>query len=97
MSTESVALIYPDGATSGNGEPTSISGWGTVVKIGGRVFEGHGGLPAGSTNNQAELVAFTESLKFIATHGIVKFHAFPDSQYVINGWKSWMHGWAKRN
>lgn len=97
MSTESVALIYPDGATSGNGEPTSISGWGTVVKIGGRVFEGHGGLPMGSTNNQAELVAFTESLKFIATHGIVKFHAFPDSQYVINGWKSWMHGWAKRN
>jgi len=86
--------IYTDGAAKGN--PGS-AGWGVVFIIGGRELE-IGGRVDHATNNQMELTAPIEALKYIKKHkigGDIEF--FSDSKYVILGITEWIFNWQKNN
>ena len=56
--------------------------------------EGSGGQ-AMTTNNQMELMAVIEGLKALQRPCAVQLYA--DSQYVLNGLKTWMKSWKKNN
>src|SRR3989338_6190178 len=93
--------IYTDGAAKGN---PGKAGWGAVVlfrqnfgdpkgmhEIGGRVEYG--------TNNQMELIAPIEALKYLARQDLAKVNVeiISDSKYVILGITEWIFNWQKNN
>lgn len=87
-------IIYTDGAAKGN---PGRAGWGAVMLVGKEIFE-IGGRADHATNNQMELTAPIEALKYLKKHKInanVEFMA--DSKYVILGITEWIHGWQKNN
>lgn len=87
--------IYTDGAAKGN--PGS-AGWGAVFILGKKIFEMGGGVEH-ATNNQMELTAPIEALKYIKTnlrHG-VDVEIVSDSKYVILGITEWIFNWQKNN
>lgn len=94
-------IIYTDGAARGN--PGS-AGWGAVFIMGGKVFEIGGGTKH-ATNNQMELTAAIEGLKYLpefCKKAGLKLNAtgieiFADSKYVITGISEWIHNWMKNN
>lgn len=69
-------IIYTDGSCSPN---PGRGGWGFIT-LGERIWEVNGGS-AHTTNNQMELTAVIEALKFSTSK---KLKIFSDSQYVIN-------------
>ncbi len=83
--------LYTDGACSGN---PGRGGWAYVLRDGPtkREREGSGGQ-AMTTNNQMELMAVIEGLKALSRPCSIKLYA--DSQYDLNGLKTWMAGWKK--
>jgi len=86
--------IYTDGAARGNPGP---AGWGAVLFVGKKKVE-LGGRVAHGTNNQMELTAPTEALKYIKKHKIEgKVEIYSDSKYVILGVTEWIHNWLKNN
>ncbi len=82
--------MYTDGSCHGNPGP---GGWGAILKWEGRERELSGGADA-TTNNQMELMAVIEGLKALRESCDVE--VFTDSKYVMDGMKSWIHGWKKR-
>lgn len=82
--------MYTDGSCHGNPGP---GGWGTILRWEGRERELSGGA-AETTNNQMELMAVIEGLK--ALREACEVEVFTDSKYVMDGMKSWIHGWKKR-
>lgn len=97
--------IYTDGAAKGN---PGKAGWGAVVifhndelkveseKL--KVVEIGGGV-AHATNNQMELTAPIEALKYTKkhfSHG-VDVEIVSDSKYVILGITEWIFNWQKNN
>ena len=82
--------IFTDGACRGNPGP---GGWGAILRLGGREKELWGGDPA-TTNNRMELTAVIRALEALKRPVSARVHT--DSQYVINGIRTWIHGW-KRN
>ena len=87
-------IIYTDGAARGNPGP---AGWGAVIFTGGKKFE-IGGRTDKATNNQMELLASIEALKFLKKHKIVgPVEIFCDSKYVILGITEWIFNWQKNN
>ncbi|OGI67893.1 ribonuclease HI [Candidatus Nomurabacteria bacterium RIFCSPLOWO2_01_FULL_41_12] len=87
-------IIYTDGAAKGN---PGRAGWGAVFFVGNKVFE-IGGKVEHATNNQMELTAPIEALKYAKKHkysGPVEF--FSDSKYVILGITEWIFNWQKNN
>ena len=82
--------IYTDGSCHGNPGP---GGWGAILKWEGRERELSGGADA-TTNNQMELMAVIEGLK--ALRESCEVEVCTDSKYVMDGMKSWIHGWKKR-
>lgn len=88
--------IYTDGAARGNPGP---AGWGSIVMIGDEVHEMGGRVDHG-TNNQMELTAPIEALKYLsARQDLVEkeVEIFSDSKYVIHGINEWIHNWIKNN
>jgi ribonuclease HI len=86
--------IYTDGAAKGN--PGS-AGWGAVIMHDGKVFE-LGGYKEHATNNQMELTAPIEALKYLSSRqDLVHFEVevVSDSKYVILGITEWIVGWMK--
>lgn len=86
--------IYTDGAARGNPGP---AGWGVVLILDEKEVE-LGGRKNHGTNNQMELTAPIEAMKYIDTHtieGVVEI--FSDSKYVINGINEWIHNWIKNS
>lgn len=83
--------MFTDGACSGNPGP---GGWAYVLRDGptGREREDSGGAPS-TTNNQMELTAVIEGLRALSRPCHVALYS--DSQYVLNGLKTWMAGWKK--
>jgi ribonuclease HI len=106
--------IYTDGAAKGN---PGRAGWGAVV-----LFSQNYGDPKGiyemggrvdhATNNQMELTAPIEALKYLKNSGLYPYPASPysrgrskegvleivsDSKYVILGITEWIFGWQKSN
>ena len=91
--------IYTDGAAKGNPGP---AGWGAVFLWGSKIFE-IGGRVNHATNNQMELTAPIEALKYIKKHlarqGLVEsgVEVISDSKYVILGITEWIFNWQKKN
>ncbi|OGJ10051.1 ribonuclease HI [Candidatus Nomurabacteria bacterium RIFOXYB1_FULL_39_16] len=92
---KNVIKIYTDGAARGNPGP---AGWGVVVINGKEIFE-IGGRKDHATNNQMELTAPIEALKYLKnniSHG-VNVEIVSDSKYVILGITEWIFNWQKNN
>jgi ribonuclease HI len=85
----SEAVIYTDGACSGNPGP---GGWGAVLRYGGVERELHGGDPA-TTNNRMELLAAISALEALTRP--VSVQLFTDSKYVLDGITKWLPGWQR--
>ena len=82
--------IYTDGACSGN---PGIGGWGVVILIkDNKPIHLFGGSEQ-TTNNQMELTAAIEALKYFSNKS--ELNIFTDSQYVKNGIESWINNWKK--
>ena len=82
--------IYTDGACSGN---PGIGGWGAVIlREDTKPVHLHGGSDH-TTNNQMELTAAIEALKYFSESSTLNF--FTDSKYVKEGIESWVHNWKK--
>lgn len=87
-------VIYTDGAARGNPGP---AGWGVIIFSKQKVFEIGGGTPH-ATNNQMELTAPIEALKFLKDHDMKgEVEIFSDSKYVILGITEWIFSWQKNN
>ena len=91
--------IYTDGAASGN---PGKAGWGVVCIIDGKVIE-LGGKSEHATNNQMELTAPIEAMKWLKGNmskrhfDISEIEIFADSKYVILGITEWIENWMKNN
>lgn len=93
-------VIYTDGAAKGN---PGKAGWAAVILFPqnqggqGRIHEIGRGVEH-ATNNQMELTAPIEALKYIKKHKLgsdIEF--FSDSKYVILGITEWIFNWQKNN
>ncbi|MEI8174439.1 MAG: ribonuclease HI [bacterium] len=88
--------VYTDGASKGN---PGKSGWGVIIITGDKVFE-IGGNKDHATNNQMELTAPIEALKYLKSN-MSKRHfdieIISDSKYVILGITEWIIKWQKNN
>ncbi len=85
-------IIYTDGAARGN---PGKAGWGVaVLKDGKELFEA-GGRSEHATNNQMELTAAIEALRYLKNNKIDEAVIFADSKYVILGITEWIFGWQK--
>lgn len=83
--------VYTDGACSGN---PGRGGWGAVILIDKtKPIYIQGGLNL-TTNNQMELTAAIEVLKYFKES--TKINLLTDSKYLKDGIESWIHNW-KRN
>lgn len=89
VATMGEAVIYCDGACSGNPGP---GGWGTIVDQNGERRELSGGNPK-ATNNQMEIQAMIEGLKAVPAGTQVKI--ITDSEYVAKGATTWIKGWIR--
>lgn len=95
MNTDTKAIVYTDGACSGNPGP---GGWAWISLAGGEIREGYGGDIL-TTNNRMELQAAVEALKALrermGTDGLTPsgIEVRTDSQYVKNGVTNWIKAW----
>lgn len=81
--------IYTDGACSGN---PGRGGWAAILDPDtGETHEISGSEPA-TTNNRMELRAAIEALRMWPGEALV----ISDSQYLVNGAKSWLPGWKRK-
>lgn len=86
--------IYTDGAAKGN---PGQAGWGAIIMHDDKVFE-LGGYKEHATNNQMELTAPIEALKYFCTRQDLvhsEVEVVSDSKYVILGITEWILGWMK--
>lgn len=91
---ENKITIYTDGAAKGN---PGRAGWGAVFLIGSKIFEIGGGVEH-ATNNQMELTAPIEALKYIKKQDLGDIiEIISDSKYVILGITEWIFNWQKNN
>lgn len=94
-------VIHTDGACSGNPGP---GGWGAVInKMEEEATVDRAELSAGeaaTTNNQMELTAVISALTYIAERPdfdpATPITVKSDSQYVVDGYNKWRHGWRER-
>lgn len=107
-------IIYTDGAARGN---PGKAGWAAIIinyelGITNYKIKEIGGFSAHATNNQMELTAPIEALKFLKntqgspvknTQGspvktpVKTVEIFADSKYVIHGITEWIFNWQKNN
>ena len=85
------AIVYTDGACSGNPGP---GGWGATIKIGDETFEIFGGEDK-TTNNRMELIAAIKALEYLNENH--KITLYTDSNYVKDGITKWIFNWKKNN
>lgn len=82
--------IFTDGSCWPNPGP---GGWGIVIQTGADEIKLYGGERR-TTNNQMEMQAAIEALKYFAEPCLINL--WTDSQYLRKGITQWIHGW-KRN
>jgi ribonuclease HI len=86
--------IFCDGSCLGNPGP---GGWAALLRAttssGGRHEKLVVGGEVDTTNNRMELVAAIEGLRLLTRPCAVD--VYTDSNYVVQGMKSWIHGWKK--
>ncbi|KKP85864.1 ribonuclease HI [Candidatus Nomurabacteria bacterium RIFCSPHIGHO2_02_FULL_35_13] len=90
-------IIYTDGAARGN---PGKAGWAGIFIIGKNIVE-IGGASKHATNNQMELTAPIEALKYLSkiphVRHVENIEIFSDSKYVILGITEWIFNWQKNN
>ena len=84
--------VYTDGACKGNPGP---GGWGVYIQSNEVEKELYGGNPE-TTNNQMEMQAALEALKYLKDEDEV-IELFTDSNYLRQGITEWIHKWKKNN
>ena len=82
--------VYTDGACSGN---PGIGGWGAIIIIDNNEPININGGSLKATNNQMELKAAIEALKYFSESS--NLNLFTDSKYVKDGIESWIINWKK--
>ena len=82
--------VYTDGACSGN---PGIGGWGAIIIIDNNEPININGGSLNATNNQMELKAAIEALKYFSESS--NLNLFTDSKYVKDGIESWIINWKK--
>ena len=91
MSYENI-VIYTDGACAGNPGP---GGWAAIIIHEDEHEEIISGGSRSTTNNIMEMTALLEALKRIKEPSNISI--FSDSQYLVNGLKSWIYSWRRNN
>ena len=84
--------VYTDGACSGN---PGIGGWGVVILIDNNQPIHLNGGSLNTTNNQMELTAAIEALKFLSE--ATSINLFTDSKYLKDGIELWIKNWKKND
>lgn len=90
--------IYTDGAASFNGCENAVAGWGWCLLVDGDLVAQDSGRIIGGTNNQGELTAILEALKFIkenAQNPNYPIVLYSDSNYCIKGITEWINKWVE--
>ncbi len=90
-SSSQEAQVWTDGACSGN---PGIGGWGAVIDYEGERKE-LSGFQKQTTNNQMEMMAVIQALQSLPVN--IRVSVTTDSQYVVNGMKTWLKGWKAKN
>lgn len=88
--------IYTDGSALGN---PGKGGYSFIIwdKENNSISE-HGGGSPHATNNQMEMMALLEAMKFVKKITEARdINIHMDSDYVRNGITSWVHNWKKNN
>ncbi|GHU17949.1 hypothetical protein FACS189472_05570 [Alphaproteobacteria bacterium] len=85
------AIIYTDGACSGNPGP---GGWGALILSGDKRKE-LCGSEADTTNNRMEMMAAICALEYLKSP--CKIDLYTDSTYVKNGITKWITNWQRKN
>ena len=85
-------IVYTDGACSGN---PGIGGWGVVILIDNNQPIHLNGGSLNTTNNQMELTAAIEALKFLSETSSINL--FTDSKYLKDGIELWIKNWKKND
>ncbi len=96
MQEKNSVKIYTDGAAKGN---PGRAGWGAVFIFGKDIVEIGGGVDH-ATNNQMELTAPVEALKYLKhkmSKTVFDIEIVSDSKYVILGITEWIFNWQKNN
>ena len=84
--------VYTDGACKGNPGP---GGWGVYIQSNEDEKELYGGNPE-TTNNQMEMQAALEALKYLKDKNDV-IELYTDSNYLRQGITEWIHKWKLNN
>tara|TARA_B100000886_G_scaffold125573_1_gene84600 strand:- start:928 stop:1359 length:432 start_codon:yes stop_codon:yes gene_type:complete len=84
--------VYTDGACKGNPGP---GGWGVYIKFNNEEKDLYGGNPE-TTNNQMEMQAALEALKYLKDRDEV-IKLYTDSNYLRQGITDWIHKWKLNN
>jgi ribonuclease HI len=80
------------GGCSGNPGP---GGWAFVAVQEDQALQEQAGAAEITTNNQMELTAVIEGLRWAISQGHKALEIHTDSQYVKNGITTWIHNWIK--
>ena len=84
--------VYTDGACRGNPGP---GGWGVYIQLNDQEKDLYGGNPE-TTNNQMEMQAALEALKYLKDKNDV-IELYTDSNYLRQGITEWIHKWKLNN
>ena len=84
--------VYTDGACRGNPGP---GGWGVYIQLHDEEKDLYGGNPE-TTNNQMEMQAALEALKYLKDKNDV-IELYTDSNYLRQGITEWIHKWKLNN
>ncbi|MCO4793452.1 MAG: ribonuclease HI [Bacteriovoracaceae bacterium] len=97
---EGYFAVFSDGACRGNPGPGS---WGAVGQDSkGEIIFESSGVDVPSTNNRMEMEGALQAMNSVLFYAqekgesIEKLFLFSDSKYVVEGMKTWRHGWKKR-
>ena len=84
--------VYTDGACRGNPGP---GGWGVYIQLNDEEKDLYGGNPE-TTNNQMEMQAALEALKYLKDKNDV-IELYTDSNYLRQGITEWIYKWKLNN
>ena len=84
--------VYTDGSCRGNPGP---GGWGVYIQLNDEEKDLYGGNPE-TTNNQMEMQAALEALKYLKDKNEV-IELYTDSNYLRQGITEWIHKWKLNN
>ena len=84
--------VYTDGSCRGNPGP---GGWGVYIQLNDEEKDLYGGNSE-TTNNQMEMQAALEALKYLKDKNEV-IELYTDSNYLRQGITEWIHKWKLNN